>query len=274
MPELPEVEVIRMGLEPHLVGRRLESFYSSGKTLRTPVPVKELTTLCGRKITAVRRRAKYLLLDLDSDELLIFHLGMTGNLGLFPQGTPRRLHDHLEFLLDDNTLLRYHDPRRFGRVALLAAGDEPARQVFFRTCGPEPLEKDFTAQWLKEKAKGRKISIKPFIMTSGVVVGIGNIYANESLFAAGIRPQRSVAKITMKEWQTLVECIRKTLRFAIECGGSTISDFRSADQQSGYFQMNFQVYGKAGEPCSRCGRNIEKEVLGGRSSYFCRSCQK
>ncbi|MBM9519348.1 bifunctional DNA-formamidopyrimidine glycosylase/DNA-(apurinic or apyrimidinic site) lyase [Desulforhopalus vacuolatus] len=274
MPELPEVEVIRMGLEPHLVGRRLERFYSSGKALRTPVPVKELSTLCGGQITAVRRRAKYLLFDLDSGELLVFHLGMTGNLGLFLQGTPRRLHDHLEFMLDDSTLLRYHDPRRFGRVAVLAAGDETARQVFFRTSGPEPLGEHFTAQWLKEKARRRKISVKPFIMSSEVVVGIGNIYANESLFAAGIRPQRSVAKITMKEWQQLVECIRKTLRFAIECGGSTISDFRSVDQQSGYFQMNFQVYGRAGEPCKRCGRHIEKEVLGGRSSCFCRNCQK
>ncbi len=274
MPELPEVEVLRRGLIPAVVGRRLGAAFVSGKPLRRQVPQQALADLCGRRITAVERRAKYLLLLLDSGDTLVFHLGMSGNLGIFTTESPRRRHDHLELLLDNRTCLRLHDPRRFGMVVLLPAGDGEARQRLFATCGPEPLEDGFSATWLRTKAERRRVAVKPFIMNSTVVVGVGNIYANESLFAAGIRPTRSVARIRAAEWERLAEAIRTTLTAAIACGGSTISDFRNAGQQKGYFQINFNVYGRSGEPCPQCSGKIEKEVITGRASFFCRSCQQ
>ncbi len=280
MPELPEVEVIRMGLSPRLLGKSLSRFWYSGKALRNPVAREAIACENGSRITAVSRRAKYLLFTLDTGNLLVFHLGMTGNLGIFPAGTPRRKHDHLEWRLEERqterqggTLLRYHDPRRFGSVTHIT-GSVEARQFFFRNCGVEPLSCECTVEYFQQYAKKRKIAVKTFLMTNQIVVGIGNIYASESLFAAGILPQKRACDITTPEWQRLTVSIKETLTAAIACGGSTISDFRNEKQQSGYFQMQFQVYGRGGRPCKRCGADIEKVVLGGRVSFFCPLCQR
>ncbi len=274
MPELPEVEVTRLGLLPHLAGRKISRFWWSSKQLRRTVPAREITSLHQSAITDVKRRAKYILLEFECGKILVFHLGMTGNLGIFAADTPRRKHDHLEWLLDSGLLLRFHDPRRFGLVSILDASNKQQMEDFFKTSGMEPFSSGFTASYLQQAAQRRSLAIKPFLMTSQIVVGIGNIYANESLFRAGIRPDKSVKNVQDKEWLRLVKAAKKVLRHAIDYGGSTISDFRNASQKSGYFQMTFQIYGKEGEPCGKCGTTIEKCTLGGRSSFFCPYCQK
>lgn len=274
MPELPEVEVICRGLAPHLLGQRLQQLWYSGKPLRQPVPAAELQALHALPIISVKRRAKYILIEVESHARILFHLGMTGNLGLFPEQTPRRPHDHLEWHLNAKLLLRFHDPRRFGAVSVISDPSPDAVKNFFQTSGPEPLSSDFTADYLEKTAKSRSIAIKPFLMTNQIVVGIGNIYANEILFEARIRPERSVQTLHRTEWQQLVTATRKILNHAIDCGGSTISDFRNASQESGYFQMSFQVYGKTGQPCGKCGAPLNKITLGGRASFFCSHCQR
>jgi formamidopyrimidine-DNA glycosylase len=276
MPELPEVEVICRGIRSFLTGRTLTAIQCSGKKLRHPVPIEAMQrVMANQRITSVERRAKFLQLSLEKGEMLIIHLGMTGNLGIFPPTTPRAKHDHVMWLLDNDTELRYNDSRRFGSIQLLAADEVASREeTIFKTTGPEPFSDDFTARYLQNLAKGKSLAIKLFIMTNQTVAGIGNIYANESLFAAGIQPSRKAQSITRKEWERLVSEIRKVLTHAIECGGSSISDFLNASQEKGYFQINFKVYGREGMPCTRCSGKIEKQKLGGRASYFCPKCQK
>ena len=275
MPELPEVEVICQGLVPHLIGRTIITIRCSGKQLRFPVLCKEMNSeLCGKKITSLHRRAKYLVLKTDGDSSLIIHLGMTGNMGIFEAGSATKKHDHVCWQLDNNTELRFNDARRFGAVRLLPAKN--ARQEekrFFSATGPEPLSRSCSVAYLSRQSAHRKIAIKKFIMDSHVIAGIGNIYANESLFHARIHPERPASSLSPEEWKTLLSTIRKTLRHAIQCGGSTISDFVDASGKGGYFQMNFRIYGKAGEACSECGEVILKETIGGRSSFFCTVCQ-
>jgi formamidopyrimidine-DNA glycosylase len=276
MPELPEVEVICRGIRPHLIGRRVAAVTGDGLPLRQPVPLEMMASeLPGRKIVRVERRAKYLQVSLDSGAMLVIHLGMTGNLGIFSAGLPPRKHDHLHWLLDNSTELRYHDSRRFGSVQLLCPEETGQREeTIFKTMGPEPFGRDFSANYLYRLARGRSLAVKPFIMTNQVVTGIGNIYANESLYAAGIHPARQAGSLSLGEWARLVKEIRRGLSEAIECGGSTISDFVDADRREGYFQINFQVYGRSGEICRRCRAPIESRRLGGRASYFCPGCQK
>jgi len=276
MPELPEVEVITRGLRPHLLGRSIQEIWFSGKALRNPLDFRAMQdNLIGRRITSVQRRAKYIQIETSDGSLLIIHLGMTGNMGLFSTSAPRKKHDHLEWALDNNQLLRLNDTRRFGSVHCCPA--EHAQETvsdIFKTTGPEPFDKIFSAEYLKKFATGRSIPVKQFIMTNQVVSGVGNIYANESLFRAGIRPSTKAGRISIKRWQRLVTIIRKVLEHAIECGGSTISDYVNAGQETGYFQMNFTVYGKDGQPCTRCETLIKKLVLGGRASYYCPKCQR
>ncbi len=275
MPELPEVEVICQGLVPHLVGRTILTVRCSGKRLRAPVPCTAMNNeLCGARITGLSRRAKYLILKTDGGSTLIIHLGMTGNMGIFEAASTTKKHDHVCWQLDNNTELRFNDTRRFGAVRLLPA--QNARQEekqFFAATGPEPLSRSCSAAYLCRQAAQRRIAVKKFIMDSHIIAGIGNIYANEALFRAGIHPERLAVSLSSREWQHLLTIIRKTLRHAIQCGGSTISDFVDASGESGYFQMNFQIYGKAGEGCSQCGHIICKEVIGGRASFFCPGCQ-
>jgi formamidopyrimidine-DNA glycosylase len=275
MPELPEVEVICQGLIPHLLTRTITNVRCSGKQLRSPVLCEEMNAeLCGRKITNLSRRAKYLLLKTDSGASLIIHLGMTGNMGIFDAGSATKKHDHVCWKLDNNTELRFNDARRFGAIHLLPAKNaQPEEKRFFSKTGPEPFSPSCSVAYLTRQAAHRNIAIKKFIMDSHVIAGIGNIYANESLFRARIHPERPASSLSVKEWECLLAIIRKTLRHAIKCGGSTISDFVDASGKGGYFQINFQIYGKAGEACVECGEVIIKETIGGRASFLCPVCQ-
>lgn len=276
MPELPEVEVICRGILPHLLDRTVTTIHHSGKQLRRPVEIELLCReMIGHRITAVARRAKYLQISIDSGALLIIHLGMTGNLSFFsPSSTPAK-HDHLRFTLDNGTELRYNDSRRFGSIQILTSQESGRREeTVFKTTGPEPFSADFSSEYLQRLAKGKDLAVKTFIMNTQVVAGVGNIYASESLFRAGIRPDRSVRTISKKDWGRLITAIHEILLHAIDCGGSTISNFINAQQEKGYFQVNFKVYGRQGEPCSICQEKIEKIRLTGRASYFCRKCQR
>lgn len=276
MPELPEVEVICRGIRPFLVGRTVEAIYHNGKHLRNEVPILAMhEALTYNQIVAIERRAKYLLLHFETSALLIIHFGMTGNLGIFSPSSPVAKHDHMRFLLDNETELRYNDTRRFGSMHFISPEEQiDIERDFFKTTGPEPFADTFSGRYLQKLARAKSQPIKAFIMTNRIVAGIGNIYANESLFCAGIRPSRKVNNISIKSWNRLVVEIRKVLAHAISCGGSTISDFVNASQERGYFQMNFKVYDKNGEPCSICSATIIKLVIGGRASYYCPQCQK
>ncbi len=275
MPELPEVEVIRQGIQPHLEGRRVISITSSGKNLRRPVPIAEMnSSLSNKTISKVTRRAKYLLLHFSSGPVLILHLGMTGNLGLFPQGSKPAPHDHLFLLLDDSMELRYNDVRRFGAVLFFTTKEaQELESTFFHNTGPEPLGKACTASYLMNRGIGKSQPIKTFLMNAQIIAGIGNIYANESLFRAGIDPQRAARKLLPLEWEYLLHNIQATLTWAIECGGSTIRDYINASGKKGYFQANFKVYGREGKPCYNCSTPIIKTKLGGRATFFCPNCQ-
>jgi formamidopyrimidine-DNA glycosylase len=276
MPELPEVEVICRGIRPHLVGRRVIAIHESGKKLRQPIPIERLNLeLVGRRVTAVTRRAKYLEIEFETGTMLLIHLGMTGNLGFFsPTAAPAK-HDHLCLSLDNHSELRFNDSRRFGSIQILSAAQTPGREAtIFSTTGPEPFSPAFTADYLFQLAKGRDLPVKTFIMTNQVVAGIGNIYANESLFRAAVHPARKVRTLAKKQWHRLIVEIREVLEQAIACGGSTISDFINAGREKGYFQVNFRVYGREGEACPTCAAaTIKKIKLGGRASYYCPKCQ-
>ena len=276
MPELPEVEVVKRGLQPHLQGRIITDVRHDGKKLRTEVPYRDMHDyLVGAEIVALKRRAKYLVLEMSNRALLIIHLGMTGNLGLFQKSAAEMVHDHVAWQLDNGLELRFNDVRRFGSIALIKKEQRAALEdTFFKTTGPEPFDLDFNAAYLHKKAAGRSMPVKNFIMNSSVVAGIGNIYANESLFAAGIRPSRPAGKISRKRWAHLIEKIRGVLTRAISCGGSTISDFIGASGEKGYFQITFCVYGKKDQQCPQCAAPIKAIKLGGRASFFCPRCQR
>ncbi|BHH81813.1 bifunctional DNA-formamidopyrimidine glycosylase/DNA-(apurinic or apyrimidinic site) lyase [Desulforhopalus sp. 52FAK] len=275
MPELPEVEVIRRGLRPHLVDKTITGISYNMKPLRSPVDISKMTKeIIQVKITDVKRRAKYILLAMETGATVVIHLGMTGNLGIFDNHTPRAKHDHLQWSLSDGNQLRYNDIRRFGSIHTLTASETLVQEeVFFKTSGPEPFDELFSVENMCNVAKGKQLTVKQFIMNSQVVVGIGNIYANESLFRAGIHPEKKVSALTQIEWQTLIDTIKKVLLHAIDCGGSTISDFLNASQERGYFQMNFTVYGKDGEPCPKCYAPLLKSKIGGRATFYCKNCQ-
>ncbi|WP_136795752.1 bifunctional DNA-formamidopyrimidine glycosylase/DNA-(apurinic or apyrimidinic site) lyase [Desulfosediminicola ganghwensis] len=275
MPELPEVETICRGIRPHINNREIIAISHSGKDLRQPLPITEMRLhMIGARVSSVTRRAKFLMVEMDNGTILIIHLGMTGNLGIFSPETPPAKHCHVQFLLDNGMELRYTDVRRFGSMNLVTAREVPMlEETFFRTSGPEPFSDAFNAKYLYDLSRSRSIPVKTFLMTNQVVVGVGNIYANESLFEAGIRPNRITSTIPRKKWTVIVEKIQTVLQHAIECGGSTISDYVNADQSSGYFQINFQVYGRANQPCRRCEGTITKSVIGGRASYYCPDCQ-
>ena len=276
MPELPEVEVVCQGLRPHLVGRKIVQIRHSGMNLRTQIPIADMFRhILSRTVVDVSRRAKYLIITVDNGARMLIHLGMTGRLGFFPFEVPAVRHDHVSFLLDNDLDLRLNDSRRFGAIHIYS-GEAAAdlEQTFFKATGPEPFSEDFSAQYLIAKAAGKKQAVKVFLMTTTTVAGIGNIYANEILFAARIHPARSAASLSPAAWRRIVQQTRLVLQQAIDCGGSTISDFLNADRKSGYFQVHFKVYDRQGEPCSTCRRLIEKVRIGGRASYFCPKCQK
>jgi formamidopyrimidine-DNA glycosylase len=272
MPELPEVETTLRGLEPYLAGQRITRIIIRQPQLRWPVPENLPQLLQGREILALHRRGKYLLLELDRGTLIL-HLGMSGSLRLLPAGTPAGKHDHFDLILGNGKLMRLRDPRRFGAV-LWHAGGDISQHPLLKDLGPEPLEKDFDAEYLYWVTRNRNAAIKQVIMDSRIVVGIGNIYANEALFHAGIRPQSAAGKLSLPRCAKLVQAIRKTLRAAIKLGGSTLRDFVGSSGEPGYFQQHYWVYTRAGEPCRKCGTPIKQVRQGQRSSFYCPICQR
>ena len=276
MPELPEVEVVKQGLVPHLVGRRIVALHSSNKKLRCEIPYHEMVEhLIDEEITNLERRAKYLIVEFSSGGALVIHLGMTGKLGIVPVSKPTMAHDHVIWQLDNQQEIRFNDVRRFGSIQLLSPGENSNReQSLFSKTGPEPFDSEFTGAYLKSKAAGRRGPIKSFLMNNTIVAGIGNIYANESLFAAGIRPRTAAGRISRKQYEELVFHIRSVLTHAIKCGGSTINDFLGASGEKGYFQINFNVYGKKDQQCMKCGSTIKAVKVGGRASFYCPQCQQ
>ena len=270
MPELPEVETTLRGVAPHLVGRTITDVDVRERRLRWPVP-RAVDGLAGSMIRSARRRGKYLLFDVSSGTLIL-HLGMSGGLRVLDPDVAWKKHDHLALRLDSGKELRYHDPRRFGCV-LFCEGD-PEQHPLIRSLGPEPLGEKFTGDYLAGVAKGRKLAIKQLIMDSHVVVGVGNIYACEALFLAGIHPARAAGKISRHRLVNLVAAIKQVLAAAIESGGTTLRDFLNEEGQPGYFKQSLNVYGREGEPCRTCGGLVKRVVQGQRSTFYCGSCQR
>ncbi|MEQ1916032.1 MAG: bifunctional DNA-formamidopyrimidine glycosylase/DNA-(apurinic or apyrimidinic site) lyase [Gallionella sp.] len=268
MPELPEVETTRNGLAPHMVGALIVAAVVRNRSLRWPIPDLPVD---GRTILGLTRRAKYLLMDCGNGTLIL-HLGMSGSLRILPVGTPPASHDHFDLILTNGKLMRLRDPRRFGAV-LWHEGDINSHPLL-ASLGPEPLQEDFDARYLHQALRGRSIAIKQALMDNHIVVGVGNIYANESLFRSGIKPQLAAGKVSLKRCARLVEEIRATLAAAIAKGGSTLRDFVHSDGSSGYFQQEYFVYGRAGVPCRLCGAPIKQIKQGQRSSFYCGNCQK
>ena len=270
MPELPEVETTRRGLSPQVVGRRIAAVHVYDPRLRWPVPGDLGKRLVGRAIDGLDRRSKYLLFRLGKNTLLV-HLGMTGSLRAFSQPPPRRPHDHVDLILDSGVTLRYHDPRRFG--AILWVPDSGERHPLLASLGPEPFDPAFDACYLWNATRRRGAAIKLALMDNHLVVGVGNIYANESLFRAGIRPTTPANRISRARLARLVDEVRATLSDAIAKGGSTLRDYVDSDGQPGYFQLEHFVYGRAGLPCRVCGAPIKTRRQGGRATMYCAACQ-
>ncbi len=274
MPELPEVETVVTALRQALVGRRIRNAEFLGK-LRLPFDAKAATRRIGNAaVTDVRRRAKYILIDIEGDAALLAHLGMTGYFHLDAASEPRHKHDRLAFILDDGDELRFADARRFGFVKLVELPEAGAFPAELAELGPEPLSRAFSARPMLERAAGRSTPIKVFIMDQTAVVGVGNIYASEALFAAGVDPRRAAGDLSPEEWAALVREVKRVLRRAIRSGGSTIRDYRTVDGTEGGFQRRLLVYGQAGEACPGCGQPIERVRQGGRSTFFCSECQR
>ncbi|WP_284450346.1 bifunctional DNA-formamidopyrimidine glycosylase/DNA-(apurinic or apyrimidinic site) lyase [Spongiibacter tropicus] len=271
MPELPEVETVCRGIRPHLEGKRFTQVTVRQPSLRWPVPADLPTLLKGQQVKSITRRAKYVLAELDEGHLLL-HLGMSGRLYFVPCNTPVGKHDHVDFLLDSGQVLRYTDPRRFGAVLFLE-GDTTSHSLLSHL-GPEPLSSDFNAEYLVARAKGRSMPIKSLLMDGRIVVGVGNIYANEALFMAGIRPDRMAGKISPVRYERLVTCVKQVLQKAIAEGGTTLKDFVGGDGKPGYFKQELQVYGRAGEPCLKCQSTLREIRQAQRSTVFCGRCQR
>jgi len=269
MPELPEVETVCRGLAPHLTGRRIESVLCQRPDLRFPLP--EMSVLHGRICERVERRGKYLQF-LFGDLMLVWHLGMTGRFHVLSASAPLQPHEHVRLTLSGGDCLIYRDARRFGYAGLMPV-DCWQTHPWFANLGPEPLADDFNAAYLASCCKGRKGPIKPLLMHAQMVVGVGNIYACEALFRAGIHPQRAAGRIDRGRLQRLVQAVREVLAEAIASGGSTISDFARVDGSPGYFAHSFAVYGREGEPCGICGKSIRRSLQAGRSTFYCADCQ-
>jgi formamidopyrimidine-DNA glycosylase len=271
VPELPEVETTRRGLEPLLRGRTILSVHVHELRLRWPVAPGLAATLTGQTIEAVERRAKYLLLRLTRGTLIL-HLGMSGNLRVLPADRERLPHDHLEFVLDSRQALRLNDPRRFGSCLYTT---EPAEQhALLRRLAPEPLAAGFDGDYLFAITRKRRVSIKALLMNGQRVTGVGNIYASEALFRARIRPRRAAGSLTRLQCRALARAIIAVLRLAIRAGGTTLRDYVNADGMPGYFRQRLFVYERAGRPCRRCHTPIRKITQGARSTYYCPRCQQ
>lgn len=271
MPELPEVETTRRGIEPWLAGRRIEALVVREWRLRWRVPRSLPSKLAGVRIRAVGRRAKYLLIGTDAGTLIL-HLGMSGSLRILDAASPPLAHDHFDLVLDSGRCLRFNDPRRFGCL-LFTAGD-PARHKLLAGLAVEPLSDDFTGESLWRRARGRSAAIKLFILDSRNVAGVGNIYASEALFRAGIRPGLAARRVSRARMEALAKSIRDVLTEAIGVGGTTLRDYVNPEGMPGYFRQRLFVYERTGKPCRRCGTPIRQFTQGSRSTYWCPTCQR
>jgi formamidopyrimidine-DNA glycosylase len=272
MPELPEVETTCRGIADHVIGHVITRVNVNNASLRWPVPVHEIQSeLPGSIITDVNRRAKYILLACGNGHLII-HLGMSGSLRVLQQSSPAAKHDHVEIFFANDTVLRLRDPRRFG--AVLWTDQLPAQHKLIISLGPEPLDDNFSQEYLFQQTRKRQRSIKNFIMDAHIVVGVGNIYASEALFHAGIRPGKSASRLTNKNCRQLVTEIKLVLARAIAAGGTTLRDFTNSDGKAGYFSQELFVYGREGNSCLRCNSTIKRKLIGQRSSFYCPNCQK
>ncbi len=270
MPELPEVEVIRRGLQRKLPGQTFAAVSRNDKPLRRQSAAPVLAGLVGRTVTRLTRRGKYLLIHLDAGQTLLIHLGMTGRLLLLPEPCPLPAHTHLILTCRSGLRLVFQDVRRFGQVCLYPAGATPPE---LQQVGLEPWSRRLTPAWLAAKAAGRRRPIKNFLLDGRIIAGIGNIYASEILFAAGLHPQTPVGRLTPDDWAVVIRACRRILTRAIRAGGTTIADFADCEGQAGLFTPQLQVYGRAGEPCRACAAAIQRLVLSGRSSFYCPICQ-
>jgi formamidopyrimidine-DNA glycosylase len=273
MPELPEIEVLRRSLEPLLPGDVIESVKVRNAALRERVRTRELVRLAGGRIEKLRRRSKYLLIDLSGGSTIAIHLGMSGRLTLAPAAAPPEPHEHVSFQLRSGRRLRLRDPRRFGLVLALPTADL-AGDPHFAHLGVEPLGRGFSGDSLRRAAAGRRGPVKAFLMDARVVVGVGNIYASETLFAVRVHPARSVGRIAPASWERLARSAVAVLRRAIALGGTTLNDFADGEGRSGEFQVSLAAYGREGEPCPRCERPIRRLVQAGRSTFYCPHCQR
>jgi len=281
MPELPEVETTRRGLAPHVEGRRVKAVTLRRADLRWPIPDEITRQLPGQRINAVRRRAKYLLFDTAAGSALL-HLGMSGSLRVLPASTPLREHDHVDIVLHGGArvgdgdgaaarVLRFNDPRRFGCLLWQAPGET---HPLLRGLGPEPLSEDFDGDYLFARSRGRRAPVKAFLMDQRVVVGVGNIYAAEALFGAGVSPLREAGRVSRERYRLLAEEIKRVLLHAITRGGTTLRDFLAPDGAPGYFEHELSAYGRGGEPCPRCGRPLKQAWLAQRATVWCGHCQR
>lgn len=274
MPELPEVETTRKGIQPNIEGQTVTKLIVRNPNLRWPVDLSLTETLPGLRILSVARRGKYLLLETAKGTLLI-HLGMSGNLRVLTIGTEAQKHDHIDIEFENGFLLRLNDPRRFGAFLWQARdGEQTLPHPLLAKLGPEPLSSEFNGDYLYNSSRNRKVAIKSLIMNSQIVVGAGNIYANESLFLSGIHPQTPANALSRKQCSALAANIKQVLTEAIEQGGTTLKDFLSPDGKPGYFVQKLNVYGRDHQACPVCGTTIERIILNQRASYFCPKCQK
>lgn len=271
MPELPEVETTRRGIEPWLAGRQITRLAVREPRLRWRIPSSLAARIRGARVRSVGRRAKYLLIGTDAGTLIL-HLGMSGSLRVLPAGAPPLAHDHYDLVLDSGRCLRFNDPRRFGCLLFTAA--DPARHRLIRHLATEPLEAGFDGDLLWRRARGRRVSVKHFVMDARTVVGVGNIYASEALFRAGIRPGLAAGRVSRARMAALAAAIREVLSEAIGVGGTTLRDYVDPGGMPGYFARKLFVYERAGKPCRRCGTTIRKFTQGARSTYWCPRCQR
>lgn len=277
MPELPEIETLKNGLSPHLKNILINSVTIRQANLRWPIPSNIKKILSNSTIIDISRRGKYLLFHLSNNAILMMHLGMSGTLRLVDNTTKLKKHDHVDIILNNNKILRYNDPRRFGAI-LLASGDKNNKDSLhnhlrLKDLGPEPLTNEFNADYMIAIAKNKNAPVKHFIMNNKVVVGVGNIYATEALFYSKINPTKPVADINQKQWQVLVTKIKNVLIKAIECGGTTFKDFINADGKPGYFKQELSTYGRAGQPCIKCNQPLLLIRQQGRATVYCEHCQ-
>jgi formamidopyrimidine-DNA glycosylase len=272
MPELPEVETTRRGIEPHVAGAVVREVIIRRRDLRLPVS-ESLASIEGGTIVGVRRRSKYLLFEMGNGGTVLLHLGMSGSLRIVEPGTEWKKHDHIGISLSGGLQLRFHDPRRFGIVLHLPEGD-PLEHVLLRSLGPEPLESGFTPGHLKQACAGRSVPIKLVVMDASVVVGVGNIYASEALFRAGIRPGTRASRLSLPRLTRLVSAVRQVLEESIREGGTTLRDFLHSSGEPGYFAQRLCVYDRKGKPCRECRTAIRHKVMGQRSTFWCPVCQK